>query len=139
MPVLDDESVFRSTNLGDPFIDGIVLLWSGRPVDAEAEFRRAGALESVRGRALIADAWRDQGRHEEAIVAYETLVRETSATPREAVMTQHLGKALFAAARYADATRAFDRAAMLRTASGAEPELIESSQRAAERVRSLMR
>jgi len=118
-------------------LEGIVLLWSGRPVEAEAVFVESGTCETLHGRALHADAWRDQGRLDEAITAYEELVAETAGTARDAVMTQHWGKALFVAGRYLEAARAFDRAHMLRVEAGAEASLIASSRSAAERARHL--
>ena len=65
--------------------------------------------------------------------------REHAGTGHEAVLMQHLGNAYFAAEEYASAATSFGRALILRTASGADRSLVESSRRALERARALAR
>lgn len=136
LPKVEDERLFRAAHEGDPAVDILVALWTGHPELAEAQIRlRLGGPDPLRWRALLADAWRDQGRVVEAIDSYEALVREVAGTPREAVMQQHLGKALFVSGRYLEAGRAFERALELRVAAGVEKPLVESSRVALERAR----
>jgi tetratricopeptide (TPR) repeat protein len=88
-----------------------------------------------RHRALHADVARDLGRTAEAIATYESIVAETAGTPREAVMTQHLGKAHWAAGNVAEAEAAFERALFLRIDAGAAEDLVASSREARDRAR----
>lgn len=136
LPGIEDEDLFRAAHANDPAVEILVALWTGNPEQAEAEIRRRFAeAETPRLRALLADAWRDQGRTDDAIAAYEELVCEVAGTGHEAVMQQHLGKALFVAGRYDEAARVFEQAYELRTAAGAEPALVNSAKTAAERAR----
>ncbi|GAB2756764.1 tetratricopeptide repeat protein [Nocardioides pakistanensis] len=134
-PVIDDLEVFTSAHQDDPALEALTLLWTGRPNDAEAAIRQAMPRgDSLRFRALLADTWRDQGRTDDAVEAYQQLVRETAGTASEAVMRQHLGKAQFAAGRYRDARMSFEQALELRVAAGAERALVQSSRAAAARA-----
>ncbi|GHF18303.1 tetratricopeptide repeat protein [Pseudolysinimonas yzui] len=136
LPVIEDESVFRAAHAEDPAIEVLVALWSGRPTDAEVQIRTwLDHADSPRLRALLADAWRDQGRTDEAIAAYESLIGEVSDMKSEAVMQQHLGKALFVAGRHEEAAQAFEKALGMRLRFGAEDSLVESSRAAAVRAR----
>jgi len=136
LPVIDDVSVFRVAHADDPIVEILVALWTGHPEDAENQLhQKLAGSDALRLRALLADAWRDQGRTDDAISAYEQLVLETFGTPHEAVMQQHLGKALFVAGRYEEATQAFEKALSLRTGAAADKSLVKSSQMAAERAR----
>jgi Flp pilus assembly protein TadD len=136
LPKIENERLFRAAHEGDPAVDILVALWTGHPEAAEAQIGlRLGQPDSLRWRALLADAWRDQGRTDEAIATYESLIREVAGTPHEAVMHQHLGKALFISGRHREAGRAFRRALELRVQAGAETSLIESSRMAVERAR----
>ena len=136
LPVLDDEAEFRRVHAKDPALEGIVALWGGRAAEAEALFAALAARDrSPRWRALRADAWRDLGRHDEAIDEYRDLVAHYAGTAREAGFVQHLGKALFAARRDAEAAEEFERAVELRRAAlgdGADPDpsLLASSEQA---------
>lgn len=135
-PVLDDEPAFRAHHGDDPFVDALVLLWTGRPREAEAALATTPCPERRR-RALLADAWRDQGRHAEALAAYERLVGETAGTPSEATMRQHRGKALLAAGRPGEAVRELSAALAARTAAGADDDLVASSRLALARARAV--
>ena len=119
----------------DPACEALILLWSGRPVQAEAALNDLLSMgDSPRLRALRADTWRDQGRYDQAIRAYRALVKERAGTPGEAVMLQHLGKAYFAANRFREAQQAFGRALELRISAGSEEDLIASSRLAWDRA-----
>lgn len=134
-PLIHDLDEFTSAHRDDPALEALTLLWTGRPHDAEAAIRQImSGPGSPRLRALLADAWRDQGRSDDAVEAYQQLVRETAGTTSEAVMRQHLGKAQFAAGRFGDARLSFERALELRVAAGADPALVQSSRLAAERA-----
>lgn len=138
LPVIDDEREFRSAHVGDPALEALIALWSGRPVDAERILLRLLANGgSARFQALLADAWRDQGHHDDAIEAYLTLVSDSAGSPREAVMRQHLGKAYFVAGRFEEARSEFSRALDLRLRAGADPDLIASSRLARDRAAEL--
>jgi tetratricopeptide (TPR) repeat protein len=136
LPAIHDLDAFRAAHREDPAHEALVALWTGDPAAAEAKL--LGLLEghdSPRLRGLLADAWRDQGRTEAAVAAYESLVAQSAGTAREAVMCQHLGKALFAAGRHPEALAALQRALRLREEAGADESLVESSRAAVERVR----
>lgn len=135
-PVLDDVEQYRRHHVDDPYLDAVVLLWQGDVAAADAWLARADG-PARRRRALRADAWRDMGRVDEAVAAYEALAEEARGRPDEAAMVQHLGKALLAADRITAAEEAFGRALALRRAAGADPALIESSRAALERVREI--
>lgn len=134
LPVIDDIEAFRRAHRDDEARDALEALWGGRPGEAEALLRAAAQPGSPRIRALIADAWRDQGRHDAAIRAYRELVQETAGTRLEATMRQHLGKTYFAAGRHAEALEAFTVALTLRVRDGADPDLIASSRLAVDRA-----
>lgn len=136
LPKITDVDVFRAAHADDDAIDILVALWTGQPRAAEVELRRRIAQsDSPRLRALLADAERDQGRTDEAIAAYQSLVRQSVGTSSEAVMNQHLGKAYFVARRYRQAASAFERALELRMQQRAADDLITSSRVAADRAR----
>jgi tetratricopeptide (TPR) repeat protein len=138
LPVLHDVAAFREAHRDDPALEALVALWSGHPETAERELRRLADPDSPRLRALLADAWRDQGRTGEAVDAYRELVEEAVGTPREAVLRQHAGKALFAAGRHEEALHEFELALSLRVAAGAEEPLVASSRAAVERARQVL-
>jgi hypothetical protein len=136
LPVIEDVELFRAALQDDPAVDVLVALWSGNPKRAETEIRQQLAeRETPRLRALLADAWRDQGMTAEAVAAYEELVNQVVGTSHEAVMQQHLGKALFVAGRFDEAARAFETALGLRLETGADEHLVNSSRVALERAR----
>lgn len=136
LPKIADVNIFRTAHAEDPAVDILVDLWTGQPELAEVELRRRlGESESPRLRALLADAARDQGRTDEAIATYESLIKEVAGTSSEAVMHQHLGKAFFVARRYREAVSAFEKALELREGSGAPDALVTSSRVAAQRAR----
>jgi tetratricopeptide (TPR) repeat protein len=136
LPVIDDEAAFRAAQRDDPALELLVLLWSGRPEAALPLARDlVGLRPTPRHRALHADVARDLGRTAEAIATYESIVAETAGTPREAVMTQHLGKAHWAAGNVAEAEAAFERALFLRIDAGAAEDLVASSREARDRAR----
>lgn len=83
--------------------------------------------------ALLADAWRDQGRTDEAEAVFRRLLLDDAPGPRRATLLQHLGKTLFTAGRVAEAAACFRDALSLRRREGAPPDLIASSQLAVER------
>ena len=135
LPVIDDEAAFRAAQGDDPALELLVLLWSGRP---EAALPIARDLvddrPTPRHRALHADVLRDLGRRAEAIATYESIVAEVAGTPREAVMTQHLGKAHWAAGNVTEAEAAFAKALALRVEAGAPEDLVGSSREARDRA-----
>jgi len=136
LPAIEDEELFRAAHAADPAVDILIALWTGRPEAAEQLIQaQPDASDSARLRALLADAWRDQGRIEDAVAAYEALIGEVVGTESEAVMQQHLGKTLFVAGRFSEAAQAFEKALALRIGSGVEKSLIASSRVAAERAR----
>jgi tetratricopeptide (TPR) repeat protein len=136
LPTIEDEALFRAAHAHDPALEIVIAIWTGRPKAAELllDLLREEAA-TPRLRALRADAWRDQGRTDEAVAAYESLIAELTGTASEAVMQQHLGKALFVAGRYREAASAFEKALALRLRSRAEESLIASSRAAVERAR----
>ncbi len=136
-PMITDPDAFRTEFGADPCAAAIEALWSGRPDQAASLLTARLITEptSVRLRALRADCDRDLGRVEAAIDSYRGLVAETTGTPREGTVVQHLGKALFAAGRYAAAAHAFDRAVTLR--HNGDPDLLVSAQRSRDRARQL--
>jgi hypothetical protein len=79
-----------------------------------------------------------RGDHEAAIAAYRDLLTETVGGPREAVVRQHLGKALFAAGQLAAARAEFGAALRRRVAAGASAGLVASSRMALTRVEELL-
>ncbi|SJM50821.1 hypothetical protein CZ771_04410 [Actinomycetales bacterium JB111] len=136
LPVIDDEAAFRAAQGDDPTLELLVLLWSRRPGSALPIARDlVGSRPTPRHRALHADVLRDLGRTAEAIDIYDSLVAETAGTPREAVMTQHLGKAHWSAGNVSEALVAFERALTLRTEAGAPEDLVASSREARDRAR----
>lgn len=134
LPVIDDIEAFRGAHRDDDARDALEALWGGRPAEAEALLRAMAQPGSPRIRALIADAWRDQGRHDASIRAYLELVCEAAGMRHEATMHQHLGKAYFVAGRYAEALEAFTVALTLRVRDGAPPDLVASSRLAVDRA-----
>lgn len=139
LPVIDDEQEFREAHADDLALEALIALWSGRPIDAEGFLLRLLAeTDSPRMQALLADAWRDQGRHTEAIQAYLGLVADAVGSPGEAAMRQHLGKAYFAAGCLEEARSEFSQALALRLRDGAEPNLVASSRLALERATALI-
>ncbi|WP_223402032.1 GNAT family N-acetyltransferase [Occultella gossypii] len=139
LPRIDDLPAFRAAHRDDEALQVLEDLWSGRPDRAlpHAEMLLA-TNDTPRHRALVADVLRDLGRHDEAVARYQELVAQAGVGPRQAVMVQHLGKALFAAGRIGDAAGAFRRALELRQAAGADAELIASSQYALDRTSALL-
>jgi len=135
LPVIEDVNLFRAFYVDDPVVEILIALWTGRPDEAENQlYEELASSDSPRLRALLADAWRDQGRPDDAIGAYEQLVQEVLGTTHEAVMQQHLGKALFVAGRHEEAAKAFEKALRLRSEAGADESLVRSSRMAAERA-----
>ncbi|WP_203336118.1 tetratricopeptide repeat protein [Nocardioides limicola] len=134
-PRILDLDAFAHAFADDPHRDILIALHTGDPAAAhELITTKLQSDGGVRLRALLGDTLRDLGRHEEAITAYVDLVEECRGGPREAVMRQHLGKALFTAGRMAEAATEFEAALALRIDSGADPALIESSRRALARA-----
>ncbi|WP_152362998.1 tetratricopeptide repeat protein [Microlunatus speluncae] len=136
-PVITDIDDFRAEFTADPCADAIEALWSGRPAEAAAHLDAMLITDpgSVRLRALRADCDRDLGRVDAAIETYRQLLAETTGTPREGTVHQHLGKALFAAGRYGEAAECFDRAATSRR--GGDPASLTSALRSRDRARQL--
>ncbi|HLR97088.1 MAG TPA: hypothetical protein VK053_21385, partial [Jiangellaceae bacterium] len=62
-----------------------------------------------------------------AIAEYRELIDECAGTAWEAVMRQHLGKALFSASRFTEAGEQFAEALRLREDAGADQDLLTSS------------
>lgn len=136
-PMITDLQAFRAGLIDDPCRAALEALWSERPADAATQLDQLLIIEprSIRLRALRADCDRDLGRFDAAIDTYQRLLKETANTVREATIVQHLGKAQFAAGRYADAAKSFDRAATLRRNAAAD--LLESAVRSRDRARQL--
>jgi tetratricopeptide (TPR) repeat protein len=130
-PVLHDAEEFarwRRTS-DDPLLDVVEALVRGDLDRAEAALGAATAAPGAgfRLRVLRADLLRDRGRFAEAEALLELLLAEESGTRREAVLRQHLGQVHVAAGDPARARDCFAAALQLRTASGAPPDLLESS------------
>lgn len=128
LPRVTDVEQLREGLAQDPLGEAVELLWTGRPAAAESLLRRHEP--TLRVRALLADCRRDSGDVTGAVDDYRRLVAESGGTPWEAVVRQHLGKALFVAGRVADAAEEFARALALREAAGAEEGLLASSRHA---------
>ncbi|MGW2092874.1 tetratricopeptide repeat protein [Promicromonospora sukumoe] len=140
LPVLVDEAAFRAANASDPALEVLVALWSGNP-DRAAELLRPlidADPTSWRLQALAADVIRDRGDAGSAITVLDALVSENEGTPREAVLVQHLGKALFVAGDFPGAAAKFQRALSLRLADDADPALVGSSRQALDRALELV-
>lgn len=133
LPRIVDVPEFRRGLADDPLAAAVEALWSGRPEEAEELLGRE--QRTLRVRALLADCARDRGDVPRAVAEYERLVAETAGTPWEAVMRQHLGKALFTARRFADAVEEFALALRLREEAGADGDLLSSSRYALEVAR----
>lgn len=133
LPRIVDVDEFRRGLAEDPLRDAVEALWSGRPDDAEALLRQHRL--TLRVRALLADCSRDRGRAAQAVRDYRELVEECAGTAWEPVMRQHLGKALFVAARFAEAAEQFALALAQREAAGADEKLVASSRHALEVAR----
>ncbi len=125
LPRIVDPEEFRRSLADDPLREGIEALWSGRP-DEAAELIE-GHEPTFRTRALKADCLRDQGELDLAIAEYRELIDECAGTAWEAVMRQHLGKALFSASRFTEAGEQFAEALRLREDTGADQDLLTSS------------
>lgn len=128
LPRVVDVQELRRGLADDPLRDAVEALWDGRPDEAEVLLRRHPP--TVRVHALLADCRRDQGRAADAVDSYRVLLTECTGTAREPVMRQHLGKALFAAGRPAEAAEQFALALAQREAAGADEELLRSSRHA---------
>ncbi|WP_102157416.1 tetratricopeptide repeat protein [Zhihengliuella halotolerans] len=140
LPVIDDLEAFRREFKDDPVADVLIHLWSGRPRQAEDLLgAMAPPASSFRLRALLADAWRDQGHYDDAIAAYRDLVAATAGTPREAVMRQHLGKVYFVCGEYSRALECFEEALELRVREKADADLMASSQLAVGRATEILK
>ncbi|CAM4176166.1 tetratricopeptide repeat protein [Helcobacillus massiliensis] len=139
LPVINDLAAFRAHYAADPARDAVEALWTGHPDRAEQLLMELSAENpsNLRYRALLADAHRDQGDTDWAVAAYHQLVDATRGGALEAVMWQHLGKALFVAGSFTEAENAFSRALDLRIAGGADDDLIESSMLALDRAKQL--
>ncbi|MBB3674601.1 hypothetical protein [Modestobacter versicolor] len=140
--------------VGDPALFAVSVQASTDPADAVLEALVAGRLDEAqrradrmnasspdspfRVRALAADVRSARGEHEEAIGAYRVLLAETLGGPQEAVVRQHLGKALFAAGQLTAARAEFDVALRRRSAAGAASGLVASSRLARDRVDELI-
>lgn len=139
LPVIDDEPAFRKAHADDPACDALVALWTGHPFIAEQLIQQLiSGANTLRFRALRADAWRDQGRHDEAIGAYQELVAEATGTALEATMRQHLGKVYFVAGETKRAHTEFLWALTMRQLGNAHTELVASSQLAVNRAAALL-
>lgn len=140
LPVLDDEPAFRAANASDPALEVLVALWSGKPDQAAALLGPMIDADptSWRLQALAADVIRDRGDVTSAVTILGTLVDAHRYTPREAVLVQHLGKALFAAGDFPGAAARFRRALSLRLAGDADPGLVASSRQALDRALELV-
>lgn len=139
-PVIDDVEAFDREFAQDDARDIIRALWSGNPVTAleRCEDRLAKEPSSVRLRAISADCRRDLGETDRAIAEYRVLLEECRGTSWEAVLHQHLGKALFAAGHYDLALNAFAQAYEMRVFTGADPSLIDSSMAAMSRTQHML-
>lgn len=128
LPRMTDVVELRRGLAQDPLVDAIEALWSGRPDAAESVLRQHEP--TLRVRALLADCQRDKGDVSRAVDDYVRLVDECLGTAWEAVMRQHLGKALFMAERVEEAAEQFARALSLREQAGADEGLLASSRHA---------
>ena len=148
------DPVTLRTVVGDPEVFAASVESSTDPADTVLESLMAGRLDEAlrradrlggssadspfRLRALAADVRSARGDHDAAIGAYRDLLAGTTGGPREAVVRQHLGKALFAAGQLTAAAEQFELALRRRTAAGASAELVASSRLALDRVRELL-
>jgi predicted Zn-dependent protease len=131
-------SVQASTDPADVVLDALV---TGRLDEALRRADRLGASSpdaTFRLRALGADVRSARGDHEEAIAVYRGLLAASVGGPREAVVRQHLGKALFAAGQLTAAQDEFRAALRRREAAGASAGLVASSRLALARVQELL-
>ena len=139
--VVVDEAAFASgigssTNPADQVLAALV---TGRLEDAEQLVAASWTADPpFRLRALAADLRSARSDHAGAIDGYRALLAETVGGPREAVVRQHLGKALFAAGRLTAAQEQFELALRRREAAGAAADLLASSRLALDRVRELL-
>jgi predicted Zn-dependent protease len=114
---------------------------AGRLDEALRRADRLGASSPdspFRLRALGADVRSARGDHDEAIAVYRDLLAEAVGGPREAVVRQHLGTALFAAGQFTAARAEFDAALRRRLAAGASADRVASSRLALARVEELL-
>ena len=139
-PVIDDGEAFDREFAHDHARDVIKALWSGDPAAARerCEVILSEHPSSVRLRAILADCHRDLGETDRAIADYRVLLDECRGTSWEAVLHQHLGKALFAAGHYDLALRAFAQAYELRVFTGTDSSLIDSSMAAMSRTQHML-
>src|SRR5687768_17219632 len=109
LPRITDERALRCALGDDPCAEVLVLLWGGDPTGARlhVEALLADDADNPRLLALQADCWRDCGELEMACRQLDALAAAYAGTEREAVLLQHLGKALFAAGRHDEAAGCF--------------------------------
>jgi predicted Zn-dependent protease len=131
-------SLQGSVDPADAVLDALV---GGRLDEALRRADRLGASSPdspFRLRALAADVRSARGDHEAAIGTYRGLLAEVLGGPREAVVRQHLGKALFAAGQFTAAREEFDAALRRRVAAGASADLVAFSRLALARTQELI-
>ena len=128
--VLTDEAAFREANAGDPGLEALIALYSGRAADAEAMFAELCAADpgKIRWRALLADARSVLGHHHASERAYRELITESVNDAQRATLVQHLGKVLFDAGRIAEAAACFAEALSARRALGVPEDQLASSE-----------
>ena len=139
--VVTDPAVFAATvgSSPDPADRLLAALVTGRLDDAQ---RLADELlvgdPSFRVRALSADVLSRRGDHVGAVARYDELLAGAVGGPGEAVVRQHLGKALFEAEEWAAAREQFATALRLRETAGAPADQVASSRLALQRTEAVL-
>lgn len=139
-PRITNREAFRKATANDPARRALEALWTGDAVEAERILTDLLEQnpESLRLRALRADAWRDQGRINAAIREYQLLLDHTRGSALEGTMRQHLGTVLLAAGNLSHALRQFSLALEQRIINGADSSLIDATMQAISRTQELL-
>lgn len=94
--------------------------------------------EDIRGRALFADAYREQGQTGLAIHEYRKILQDVRGTEFEAHTHHRIGYALLDAKRYREALQEFCHAYELRVIAGADQSQLDASMHAISRAHELI-
>lgn len=107
-PRISDLEAFRADRVDDEYATELELLWGDDPAGAERLLRER--TPDFRTDALLADALSAQGRHDEAVAAWQALLERNTTPARAAWLQHHLGCALLRAGRYREAAGALQMA-----------------------------